>query len=261
MGEHSGDDVLLEAGAHLLHQRRLDRRRAAVVDRAGDRQRQVVEHPVVGERVAEQVGEGVARGRSVGGLTTQQLLHEQVRAEPAIGPAALVGEFGGVLRPALADLAEHQLVGHEDLVEDDLAEVGGAVDERDRRRLHARILQVDDQLAETLALVVDLVARRGAAQHDDPVVLVGARGPDLGALEHPAVAVAGGLRRDRREVAAAVGLAHADAEPELAAADAGQEPLLLRLGAELGDDRARLPIGDPVVPDRERPTAAAARRR
>ena len=66
-------------------------------------------------------------------------------------------------------------------------------------------------------LSLDLVARRGAAQHDEPVVLVGRRGPDLRAVEHPAVAVARRLGGQRGEVAAAVGLAHPDAERQLAA--------------------------------------------
>ena len=122
MGEHGGDDVLLESGAHLLDERRFDRRCAAVVDRAGDRQRQVVEHPVVGDGVAEQVAQFVAT--RVGAVAAQQLLDEQIRAQPTVGAAALVGEFGRVLRPSLADLAEHQVVGHEDVIEHDLAEVG-----------------------------------------------------------------------------------------------------------------------------------------
>ena len=119
--------------------------------------------------------------------------------------------------------------------------------------MHAGRLQVDDQLAEALALVGDLVTRSRAAQHDDPVVLVGRCRPDLATVEHPAVAVADGLRRDRRQIAATVGLAHADAERQLAAADAGEESLLLLLGAELGDHRARLPVGHPVMADRGAP--------
>ena len=150
-------------------------------------------------------------------------------------------------------VAEHQLVGHEDVVEHDLAEVGRAVDERDRGGLHARRFQVDDQLAEALALVGDLVTRGRTTQHDDPVVLVGRCRPDLATVEHPPVTVTNGLRRDRRQITATVGLAHADAERQLAAADAREEALLLLLGAELGEHRARLPVGHPMMPDRGAP--------
>ena len=77
VGQHGGDDVLLEARAHLLDQRRLDRRRAAVVDRAGHRERQVVEHPVLGGGVAEQVEQRVGE-LLAGRLAPQQLLDEEV---------------------------------------------------------------------------------------------------------------------------------------------------------------------------------------
>ena len=93
----------------------------------------------------------------------------------------------------------------------------------------------------------------GATQHDEPVVLVGAAGPDLRAVHEPAVLGPRGAGGHRGQIAARIGLAHADRERQLAAADRRQEPLLLRVGPEAVDHRSALAIGDPVVADRRAP--------
>src|SRR5690606_41955476 len=102
------------------------------------------------------------------------------------------------------------------------------VQEGDAAHRDALGAQVHDELAE--ALMAFAVA--GAAQHDAPVVAVRSGGPDLGAVQQPSAVGAARPRPDRRPVAAGVGLARPNGEGALAAADAGQEALLLLLGAE-----------------------------
>ena len=65
----------------------------------------------------------------------------------------------------------------------------------------------------------------------------------------------------RGEIGAGIGLAHADAEEDLAAADPGQEFLALRLAAEAQQERAALPVGDPVRRDGGARRRAAPRSR
>ena len=94
-------------------------------------------------------------------------------------------------------------------------------------------------------MTIVLVAR--AAQHHAPVVLMRAAGPELRPTHAPAAVCARRARLDGGEVAARLGLAHADRERHLAAADRRQEPLALGRGAVAQDQRSGLAIGDPVV--------------
>ncbi len=96
---------------------------------------------------------------------------------------------------------------------------------------------------------VGRVERRGAGEREERVGLVRAGGPHLGAGEPPAAVDPLGAGADAREVGARVGLAHPDAEDDLAAADPGQERLLLLLGAVAQQRRADLALGDPVGRD------------
>src|SRR5690606_32953101 len=72
---------------------------------------------------------------------------------------------------------------------------------------------------------------------------------DLPAGDAPAALDLAAAGPDRDEVGAGIGLAHADAEEDLATGDARQEALLLRLGADAQDERTALPVGDPVGGD------------
>ena len=72
------------------------------------------------------------------------------------------------------------------------------------------------------------------------------RGPDLLAVEPPALRRARGAGAHAGQIGARIGLAHADAEEGLAAADARDVEGLLLRRAVLDDERAALPIGDPV---------------
>src|SRR5262249_7374508 len=72
------------------------------------------------------------------------------------------------------------------------------------------------------------------------------RRPHLGAVDEIAAVRARRARANGRQVGARVRLAHADRERELAADDAGQDLLTLRLRAEAEQQRAALAIGHPV---------------
>ncbi len=95
-----------------------------------------------------------------------------------------------------------------------------------------------------------LLGVAGAHQRDHPVGMLRVRGPDLLARDLPsAVHLARTWVAHAGEVGARAGLAHADAEAELAARDAGQQRLPLLLGAEAQQQRPALPVGDPVRAD------------
>jgi hypothetical protein len=107
--------------------------------------------------------------------------------------------------------------------------------------------EVDDELSQP-AMTIFLVG--GPAQGDHEVVTVRARGPHLGSVDDPPVRVTSRPGADRRQVTAGVRLAHADGEPELTAADTGQEPCFLLVGPEPVDYGTALPVSHPVMTDR-----------
>ena len=104
--------------------------------------------------------------------------------------------------------------------------------------------QVDDHLRQALVPVLRRAA--GAQQRDHVVRAVGVGGPQLLALEQPAVRIARGARAQPRQIGAALRLAHADAEEDISLADARQEEVELRGRAVLENQRPALPVGDPV---------------
>ena len=94
---------------------------------------------------------------------------------------------------------------------------------------------------------------RGAArphQRDHVVVVRRLRRPDLLAVELPAVADRLGAGPHTREVGPGTGFTHADAEEDLAAADARKVEGTLLLRPVAQDKRGALTIRDPVRGDR-----------
>ena len=91
---------------------------------------------------------------------------------------------------------------------------------------------VDDEHADAAVL-----GRLGVGAHVAHAVvgLVGARGPHLLPVDDEVAVTLLGLGAERRQVAAGVGLAHADAPGDLALQRREDEALLLLLGAELDD--------------------------
>ncbi len=74
-------------------------------------------------------------------------------------------------------------------------------------------------------------------------------GPDLLPVEQPATRNAFGAGAHAGEVRSRIGLAHADAEEQLAIADARQQIAPLRLGAVVQQQRRALAIANPVRRD------------
>ena len=76
----------------------------------------------------------------------------------------------------------------------------------------------------------------GASQQNHPPRFVRHRGPHLGTVDDPLVAVAGGASSKRREVAASVGLAVAQTDQGVAGGDRRDDRRLLLSGAHVLDD-------------------------
>jgi hypothetical protein len=171
------------------------------------------------------------------------------RLQEALGSAALVGELARRLLPRAVDLAEKMVLRDEGVSEHHLVEVVLAAHLQDRVDADARRLHVDQELREAVAAVVG--GRRRSAEEPQHVVgLVGVAGPDLGAVDDKAVARGNRTSFSREEVRARAGLAHADAEAQLAVADARQEVGLDVLGRVPQEHRAALAVGDEVQPHR-----------
>ena len=147
-------------------------------------------------------------------------------APDTIGPLAGQRRVGDL--PALTDLADAVLVGNDRPVEEHLVELDLAADVAQRPHLHARLVQVEQEVRDALAL------RRvgfGAREQDREVGEVRPGAPHLLARHVPRVAVALGARRERREVGAGAGLAEELAPLLLVAHHRRQEPQPLLLGA------------------------------
>ena len=76
----------------------------------------------------------------------------------------------------------------------------------------------------------------GASEQNHPARFVRHRGPHLGAVDDPLIAVAGGASSERREVATRIGLAIAQADQGVAGGDRGDDRRLLLSGAHVLDD-------------------------
>ena len=139
-----------------------------------------------------------------------------------------VERLGDVLEAAV-EVADHVVVVHEHVVEEDL--VGALVAHRpDGPDGEAGVVERHEEQRD--AVVLGCV---GVGAGADPVPLGEVRrgGPGLLAVEPPAVAVAGGLELHVGRVGAGVGLGVADGELDLVAQDLGQELGLELVGAVL----------------------------
>jgi hypothetical protein len=124
------------------------------------------------------------------------------------------------------------------------------------RRAHAHQLQaahLDRGLVarreheRQAARALRALGRVGAAQHQDPVRVVGERRVELLAADHPLAVLERGAGREREHVGASARLAHAEAHQELAPREPRQELGLLRAGRGLaqhaGGHRHQQPVG------------------
>ena len=134
-------------------------------------------------------------------------------------------------------LHRHAHVGVEHLAE---VAVGGHVG--DRPHFDAGGVHRHDDFADA---GVRWACFAGAADQVTEVGEFAEARPDFLSVDHPLVAVAHGRGGQRGEVAAGVGLAHADAPRGVAAQHVGQEAFLLFARAVAEQGRAHLPVGEP----------------
>src|SRR5499425_2220458 len=240
-GVHHLGNLLLEARAHVLDHRGFQIRVLPRLEHHGDGERHLAE----GGQMRGEPADGGRRTlpRLVPHLA-DQLDDELDRGEVALGPAPLEGELGGDLLPPVSFLAHQHVVGHEAVLEVHLVEVMPAREVDDGADADALRLEIDEELREPLVLLVG--HHLGTEERDGVVGEMRVARPDLGAVDAVAPFHSLGAGADGGEVRARVRLAHADGEGELAPGDAGEEALALLLGAEAQEERAALPVGDPV---------------
>src|SRR5215467_14240374 len=240
-GVHHLGNLLLEARAHVLDHRGLQIRVLPRLEHHGDGER----HLAQGGQMRGEAADGGRRALPrVAPHFADQLDDELDRREVALGPAPLEGELGGDLLPPVPLLAHQHVVGHEAILEVHLVEVVSPREVDDGADADALRLEVDEELREALVLLVG--HHLGAEERDGVVGEMGVACPDLGAVDAVAALHTLGAGADGGEVRAGVRLAHADGESELALGDPGQEALALLLGAEAQQERATLPVGDPM---------------
>src|SRR5215470_93795 len=227
-GVHHLGNLLLEARAHVLDHRGFQIRVLPRLEHHGDGERHLAESGQMRGEAADGGRRTLAR---LAPHLADQLDDELDRGEVALGPAPLEGELGGDLLPPIPFLAHQHVVGHEAILEVHFVEVVSPS-------------EVDEELREALMLLVG--HHLGAEERDGVVGEMGVACPDLGAVDAVAALHALGAGADGGEVRAGVRLAHADGESELALGDPGQEALALLLGAEAQQERATLPVGDPM---------------
>jgi len=154
-----------------------------------------------------------------------------------VGQAAALEAEGRHRRlPAVAGSADQVAVGDDGVVEEDLAELAATGQLADPAHLDARLLQVDDEVADAL---VGRSLGVGAGEQEAAVGVVGPRRPDLLAVEDPAVSVLDRTGREAGQVAAGVGLAEALRPDLLAGEELLDVGVLLPLAAEDVDRRRR----------------------
>src|SRR5215218_54810 len=119
------------------------------------------------------------------------------------GGAALVTERVHRDLPAVAELAEEVRLGNDDVVEEQLAELGVAGDLRHRPQLDARRAHVDEQHRDLAVLRLGVVRAR---QHAAPAGELPPRDPGLLPADHERLAPLLRSRSQRREVRPGVGL-------------------------------------------------------
>ena len=145
------------------------------------------------------------------------------------GRAALVTERVHRDLPAVAELAEQVGPRHDDVVEEQLAELGVAGDLRHRPQLHAGRSHVDDQHRDPAVLRPGVVR---AGQHAAPARELPPGDPGLLPAEHEVVAAVLSAGSQRREVGAGVGLGEALAPDLVGGQDRRDVPAPLLVAAE-----------------------------
>ena len=130
--------------------------------------------------------------------------------------------------PSLADLADLTLGRDDGVGEKHLVEGCVAVHLLQLPHFHAALAHVEDEIRQSLVLRGIPVRAR---EQQAVVGVVGARGPDLLAIDDPVLAVEVGARSSTGEIGPAAGFAEQLAPGVFAGEDAAQVLLLLRIAA------------------------------
>ena len=243
---HSSATSQADAGGVELRHRDLAHRVLAVGEAPGGRVGELLRGLGLGRHLGELVADRLeladraAEGLALLGVL-EGLLEHPLAARVAAGggdqPLAL--ELPGDVVEALALLAEQALGRDADVLEGELAGVGGVHPHllqlgRDAEAGHllaVLVAQVDDEQGDAVVALL----RVGLGDEDDEVGARAVGDEGLGAVDHVLVAVADRGRADAGDVGAGAGLGDPEAA-DLLALDPGVEvALLLLLGAEQVD--------------------------
>ncbi len=156
--------------------------------------------------------------------------HLQSRGRRAATALELQQIFGH--RPTVIDVADDVGLGHPHFVEEHLVLDFFARRHHQRTNLDSRSGHVDEHEGDTTLL---LVAAAGAHEREHPIGFPRMGGPDLAAGADQVVTVVAGGHRQRRQVRPGLWFGVALTEEHLTREDAGQEIVLLFVGAELDD--------------------------
>ena len=140
--------------------------------------------------------------------------------------------------PPVVHLPDALRVGDPRVVEEHLVEVDVTRDVAERPDLDARLVQIDEEVGDALALGYVGV---GAREEDRPVGEVGPRRPHLLTGHGPVVAIASRARGQGRQIAPGPGLAEQLAPALLVADDRWEEAEALRVGA-VGEECRRAQV-------------------
>ena len=168
------------------------------------------------------------------GIDAFRTIGSGVIAPGGIGAAPFVHQRRGRDLPALAQLPHLEFRLDHGVGQEDLIERGMAVHLLELVHLDARLLHIQDEIAE--ALMLDGVPIR-ARQQQAKMGVMGARGPDLLTIDHPFAVLQVGPRRGAGEIGPAARLAEELAPGLLPGEDAFQEFPLMHVRAMRQDRR------------------------
>ena len=243
-------------GREQLRDRGLGRvRLAGVLEQAGPEDEQPGRVPLDDHLGDHRLDELEAGDRNAELLPLGRVGHRRVDAPVADADAAggdgVAAEIEGAHRDleAVADLAEHRIVGNLDRVEGQRRGVGGAEPELAVDLLGREAVGVgrDEEAGEAAMRL----GRVGLGEDQRDVGDVAERDPHLLTADPPAAVDPLGPALHRGGVGAGVGLGQPEASEQIAAAESGQPALLLLLGSpaldraadERGLDRDHRPRG------------------
>ena len=209
----------------------------------GPAQVQQPQRVIVGQEAAHPL-DGAGHPVAVGLSQVQQ--PGRGRGDAAGAPAdadPLIAQRGPSDGPAGVGLADHVLVGHEDVVEEDLVELLAAGDLAQRPHLDAGCFHVEDHHRDA-GMLGPVEIRSYRCQ--STLCVVGTRGPHLLPVDHPATIDPGGFRLHGRGVGPGRRLGEQLAPDFVLAQRLLHETLDLLWRAVL-DQRQDHPAGDAVV--------------